>query len=408
VHFDGVGSEDSSASDLRKFTTDELLGREELGDREELNGREDEGHPHAPREGLPSRFRMRHSRHYVDELLGDKPLRTVREIPIAEIELPTDEEDLDALEDFEESIRRLGVLEPLLVGKGGSQYRVIAGMRRLRAARKLGLNTVPCLVHDVDDERMKNMREAAMQRLSAAPSPPPSEPSEPAVTPAPAAGERTGLSDATQGLEFISALLPAMNAAGSDRLRWAVLTDLAGVELSRARTAALAGDILARTEPLERTLVDFSSLLSDIVASVSTEARLRNVRLDVTARDTESGISLDAALCRNALTGLVQCLLAFAGRAGTTLEIQAQMTSVRPALIVQCVLRDADVELSGEAVKRFFEADWREHPSGISGARVLAAAAKTARAHGGRIELLARPPRGCTVTFVVPRPLADL
>ena len=127
----------------------------------------------AAREGLPARFRMRHTPHYVDELLGDAPPRTVREIPISEIESPSD--DRAELDDLERSIRRLGVIEPLLVasrGRRGAFYRVIAGMRRLRAAQRVGLGTVPCLVHDVDEERLTDMRDAAMQRL-AIPVPPP-------------------------------------------------------------------------------------------------------------------------------------------------------------------------------------------------------------------------------------------
>jgi ParB/RepB/Spo0J family partition protein len=70
------------------------------------------------------------------------------------------------LEDLEQSIRRLGVIEPLLVGRRGGCYRVIAGMRRLRAAHRIGLNTVPCLVHDADEERLADMRRAVIERTT--------------------------------------------------------------------------------------------------------------------------------------------------------------------------------------------------------------------------------------------------
>ena len=116
------------------------------------------------REGLPARFRMRHTPHYVDELLGDAPLRTVREIPISEIEAPND--DRADVEELERSIRRLGVIEPLLVGRRGAFYSIIAGMRRLRAAQRAGLATVPCLVHELDETRFADMRAAAAQRLA--------------------------------------------------------------------------------------------------------------------------------------------------------------------------------------------------------------------------------------------------
>ena len=75
------------------------------------------------REGLPARFRMRHTPHYVDELLGDAPPRTVREIPITEIESPVD--DNAELADLEQSIRRLGIIEPLLC-PGAAAARSIA------------------------------------------------------------------------------------------------------------------------------------------------------------------------------------------------------------------------------------------------------------------------------------------
>jgi hypothetical protein len=402
VHFDRVGSEEtSSSSNVSDFAAQEIIEQEELigSDTEEA---EEDDPPARAREGLPTRFRMRHSRHYVDEVLGDGPIRTVREIPVAEIELPTD--DPADVEGLAGSIRRLGVIEPLLVGRGDTHYRVIAGMRRLRAARQLGLGTVPCLVHDVDDEKLKVLREAATERPAVPP--PPSEPV--ALDVPPPASALQAVADAAQGLEFVSALLPAMNAAGSDRLRWTVLTDLAGVELSQAKMAGAANEMLARTAPIEPTLVDSGSLVHDVVATIATEARLRSVRIETVALNTDCGVSLDASLCRNALTGIMQCLLALAPRAGTVLSVHAQVTSVRPALIVQCSLRDVDAELSPEALARFFDPAWREHPCGPTGALILGAAAKTARAHKGRVDVQARVPRGCAVTFVVPRPLADV
>jgi hypothetical protein len=423
VHFDSVGSEQDPSSEIQTFGEDGAFRREarenELGsdlDRaassavgvddgygdDDTEAEEEESEPaRATREGLPPRFRMRHTPHYVDALLGDTPLRTVREIPLSEIEPPDD--DRAELDELERSIRQLGVIEPLLVGRHGASYRVIAGMRRLRAAQRVGLDTVPCLVHDVDEDRLADMRGAAAQRVTM----PVAVPEPVAIPPAeeePAAPAHAAIGEGAHGLEFVGALLPAMNAAGGDRLRWGVLMDLAAVELSHAKAAGAALEILDRPRSIDRTSVDYQVLVSDAVASIATEARLRNVRLDVSLPGHDHGrdIFLDGALCRDAITGMLQGLLALAPRSGGSLHVSAQMTSIRPALIVECLVRDAEPAIGPETIQRLFDAGWREHPCGANGARLLAAFAQVARAHGGRVD--AKPAaHGCLVMFVVPR-----
>ncbi len=64
--------------------------------------------------------------------------------------------DREALETLAESIRQSGVLQPLLVTPEGARYRIVAGERRFRAARMAGLQTVPCVVREMDErERME-------------------------------------------------------------------------------------------------------------------------------------------------------------------------------------------------------------------------------------------------------------
>ncbi len=57
-----------------------------------------------------------------------------------------------AMEELAQSIREYGVLTPLSVRRREGGYELIAGERRLRAARMAGLGEVPCLVLDVDLE----------------------------------------------------------------------------------------------------------------------------------------------------------------------------------------------------------------------------------------------------------------
>ena len=55
------------------------------------------------------------------------------------------------LDDLTASVRRHGVLQPLLVRRNGDGYVLIAGARRLRAAKLAGCTTVPARVLDLDD-----------------------------------------------------------------------------------------------------------------------------------------------------------------------------------------------------------------------------------------------------------------
>lgn len=56
-----------------------------------------------------------------------------------------------ALEELAESIRIHGILQPLSVRRVGTTYELIAGERRLRAARLAGLTEIPCILMRMDD-----------------------------------------------------------------------------------------------------------------------------------------------------------------------------------------------------------------------------------------------------------------
>lgn len=58
------------------------------------------------------------------------------------------DDDLSALS---ESISQNGILQPLSVRRVGDRYELIAGERRLRAAKNCGLLSVPCIVYDIND-----------------------------------------------------------------------------------------------------------------------------------------------------------------------------------------------------------------------------------------------------------------
>lgn len=57
----------------------------------------------------------------------------------------------ETLRELADSIRASGVLQPILLRRGDGKYQLIAGERRLRAARLAGLHAVPAVIRDLGD-----------------------------------------------------------------------------------------------------------------------------------------------------------------------------------------------------------------------------------------------------------------
>ena len=62
--------------------------------------------------------------------------------------------DEKSLEELTESVRKVGVLQPVLVRPAGEGYQLIAGERRLTAAQRAGLLKIPAVVREIPDDRL--------------------------------------------------------------------------------------------------------------------------------------------------------------------------------------------------------------------------------------------------------------
>ena len=60
----------------------------------------------------------------------------------------------ESLQELSDSVRAFGILQPLLVRRNGDKIELIAGERRLRAAKLAGLTTVPVLYRTLDDQEL--------------------------------------------------------------------------------------------------------------------------------------------------------------------------------------------------------------------------------------------------------------
>ncbi|QDT87629.1 ParB/RepB/Spo0J family partition protein [Gimesia chilikensis] len=103
------------------------------------------------------------SEHYQDGAGADSqenpaPVQSSDQIDIDLIERnpyqPRQDFAADSLKELEGSIRQHGILQPLLVRPFDGAYQLIAGERRLKAAREAGLKTVPCRVLHLEEREV--------------------------------------------------------------------------------------------------------------------------------------------------------------------------------------------------------------------------------------------------------------
>lgn len=62
--------------------------------------------------------------------------------------------DEDKLAELADSIRQNGVLQPILVRRKGQKYEIVAGERRYQASKLAGLNEIPAVVREIDDDKV--------------------------------------------------------------------------------------------------------------------------------------------------------------------------------------------------------------------------------------------------------------
>ncbi len=99
--------------------------------------------------------------------VSDDPEATFQTVAITAIHAnkyqPREHFDEETLDSLTNSVRELGVLQPLLVRRDGSGFELIAGERRWRAAKRAGLHDVPVIVREADD--MASLEQALVENL---------------------------------------------------------------------------------------------------------------------------------------------------------------------------------------------------------------------------------------------------
>ncbi|MBQ3669555.1 MAG: ParB/RepB/Spo0J family partition protein [Clostridia bacterium] len=78
-------------------------------------------------------------------------------------EQPRKDFDEESLKELAQSIKSVGVIQPVVLKKNGDRYSIVVGERRFRASRMAGLTSIPAIIRDIDEEQ--RMRQALIENL---------------------------------------------------------------------------------------------------------------------------------------------------------------------------------------------------------------------------------------------------
>ena len=94
----------------------------------------------------------------VEEKIEGEVVQTLK---ITEVEpnrnQPRKHFDEEALEELSDSIKKYGLIQPIVVTKKDGYYQIIAGERRWRASKKAGLTTIQAIVREDDEKKNKEI-----------------------------------------------------------------------------------------------------------------------------------------------------------------------------------------------------------------------------------------------------------
>jgi hypothetical protein len=317
---------------------------------------------HGAREGLPLTYRMRADAHYVEQLDAPSAAVTVQYVAVHAIDagdVTSTEPDASLVD----SIKRVGVLEPLVIQRNNGRYTTITGQARLAAAKAAGLRDVPCLVHHIGDDKARILRDAVVTRASA-----PEGPSTRLVR-----GCDAELAQSLSALGSCAGLL----GAETPRLTRTVAADLINAEVWRATCLLQAAAVLKDSVTVRRGQVYPRELVQRIVGSVAVQRRLRPVPVDVEVivQDSRAVLADEELLVRGAGSLLLATMTLLDGVNGARVAIAAVAERGRLVLSLSQSLIPADESASAAGSGEF------------AVALSIAALRRIVEAHEGRLSV---------------------
>jgi len=343
------------------------------------------------REGLPASYRMRADSHYVEQIDSKPVVTPVQLVPIDMIAVRPSR-DVGPLGPLVDSIRRHGVLQPLLVQRHGGGYRLLSGGKRLAAAIEAGLREVPCLLHHVGDEEARLLAEAAAVT---------------APTASPEISRTASGKDATDAIrELRQSFLTIASCVDLLRDETATLSrkvaiDLAQAEVWRSCCPADAARVLNGDLKARRRTVRACTVIEEAVQRSEAERRLRRINFNLVADVAETvALSADEHLLALAVSGALAATVATLDGvpdAGVTLAVSLDpLTNWLRFVVFQDTVAVANWSQA-------FDQTWVDRPGGASAIIWARAAQRIAEWHGGSATARALE-HGVSMTIVIPTP----
>lgn len=343
------------------------------------------------REGLPPGYRMRADEHYVEQLSARSPDVPMRLVPVAEIDDAEGAEPIDtsAMQPLVQSIAEHGLVQPLLVRRDGGRYRLIAGRKRLAAARAAALTRVPCLVHTADEAQAEALGRAAGVRVMV---------NDPAS--ATAAGSEIDVHVIAQVAEALATIRStAMLLGDGSPTAHRVAVNLVRAEAWRASWQLRAAMILDRTHRWRFRPLVLGDVLARVRDGFAAEGRLAeiNLKLNIVDWNASADLDEDAVIC--GISGAVVASAGLIDDGDVPQVIVAARRSDGKRVTIEIVQDTVvpDARMTG----RFFDASWSDRPGGRAAMIGAAAARAVAERHGGDAAFIAGVGRGSTVRLTL-------
>jgi hypothetical protein len=335
------------------------------------------------REGLPLTYRMRADAHYVEQLDAPSAAVTVQHVAVQAIDV-SDAPPAQPDPSLVDSIRRVGVLEPLVVQRNNGRYTTITGRGRLAAAKAAGLRDVPCLVHHIGDDKARILRDAVARRTSA-----------------PEAQSNRLLRECNAEIAHsLSALGSCAGLLGptTPPLTRTVAADLIHAEVWRATCLLQGAAVLKDPVTLMCSPAFPREVVQRVIGSVAVQGRLRPIPIDVevTVQDARALLADEELLVRGVASLLLATMTLLDGVSGARVAVVATADRGRFTLSVSQSLVIVEESAAERArVPSAFAS------SEFALALSVAALRRIVEAHDGRLSV-ARVGAGARVSLDLP------